>query len=391
MLDELLERGCAYVHRFPPFYIASIGCHIFNLANAKELFYAEGGDRADARLHLIFCSPPGFSKTYWLNQFLREKLYGDQSAILAKSAIPVRMEATLTGAGFVGTTRFKDGDKSREMGLAEEHADAIIGIEEFSAVTSMFKQSYAGELDNALLLALDSGYVYKRLAAGPIEYQTFVTLQTGSQPARFDLSSGLGRRFLFLEFMPTTQDFRTLTLARRRSKGKLFNPIRTKLIKKELQDLRTKLHSLKEVVIDKEFYTFMDDAGIKHLEEVLHERFLIGLSVMRGNFTENSRPTLRATFDDVAKGLMQQEIVWRRNVKRGSEFSQVMIILEDFGGIATSDQVRERLLDYGMDFGQASDLIHNMATRLRLIIRKGGKLILPGYTVPKKVRKNEQK
>ncbi|GAH74472.1 unnamed protein product, partial [marine sediment metagenome] len=134
---------------------------------------------------------------------------GDQ-AILLNSGIDNTMENMMTGAGFVGTTKFKDGEKVKELGLAEERPAAIIGIEEFSAVTNMFKATHSGELDTALLGALDSGYCYKRLASGPIKYQTFVTLQTGVQPARFNLSSGLGRRLLFIEFIPTRKDWNTL-------------------------------------------------------------------------------------------------------------------------------------------------------------------------------------
>lgn len=370
IMEELIERGCAYVDRYPPFYIASIGAHQINLVNHAQKMEITSGDVADLRLHLIFCAPPGFSKTYWLNQFMR-----GQHAILANTGIDVTMEASVTGAGFVGTKKFVDGQSEHVMGLAELHSTAIIGIEEFSAVTSMFKASHSGELDNALLLALDSGYVQKRLAAGPIKYRTFITLQTGSQPARFDLSSGLGRRFLIIEFMPTSKDFRILTLARRRARGRRFNPIRLGRIRTELRSLRDKLLNIREIEIDENFYTYMDDCGIKHVEEVLHERFLVGLNVMRGNFKDKGT-VMFAEMDSVAKGLLDAEMGWRFNIKRGSDLSQVISIVQDFGGLVEVDDVRMRLLDYGMDFRQAAALIDSMVG-MRLIKRKGSKVYLP--------------
>jgi len=378
ILEELRERKCAYVDRYPPYYIASAGCHELNLVNqSAEFFLDQNGEPENLRLHTIFCAPPGCSKTFWINQFLRGKY-----AILGDTGIDITLEATLTGAGFVGTTRFNQGESIREPGLAEVHQKAIIGIEEFSAVTTMFKTSHSGELDNALLLALDSGYVYKRLAAGPIKYRTYVTLQTGSQPSRFDLSSGLGRRFCFLEFMPTLKDFRILTLATRHLGQLTVNPTRTHQIRMGIRNLRERMANIKAVDIDTKFYEYMDDKEVRHIEEVVLKRLLMGYAAMRGYFKNRGHQKdgiLDARFDPTARGLIERQHQWRLNVQRGSEFSQVMIILEDCGGKAAIPILRERLLDYGMDYGQASDLIYQMTDRLRLIRKKGNVVFLPGY------------
>lgn len=395
IMEELLHRGCAYVERFPPYYIASIGCHILNLANREAEFYMDkGGDVGDIRIHIIFSAPPGFSKTFWLNQFMPRGTSETASrhAILKNTGLDVTMEATLTGAGFVGTTRFNQGESIREPGLAELHSQALIGIEEFSAVTSMFKTAHSGELDNALLLALDSGYVYKRLAAGPIKYRTHVTLWTGSQPMRFDLSSGLGRRFVFIEFMPTTQDFLRLRSARREGIGKTHDPIRTDRIRDEIRSLIVKASSIRKIEIDPRFYEWVDEfdqegQNIWHIQEVLLERFLLGLAFMRNgirNWNFQRDALLYAEFDDVAKYFCEMLSEWRYNVTRGSEYSQVMIILEDLGGKAPKAVIRNRLLDYGMDFGQATELLYTMSSKLKMIIEQGSFIHLPGYKEKKK-------
>ena len=92
ILAELEERGCAYVDRFPPYYIASTGCHLFNLMNQQREIFIESGRVRDTRLHVIFCSPPGFSKTFWIEQFLR-----GQQAILLGSGIEITLQAAMTG------------------------------------------------------------------------------------------------------------------------------------------------------------------------------------------------------------------------------------------------------------------------------------------------------
>ncbi len=313
--------------------------------------------------------------TYWIEQFLR----GEQ-AILLGSGIDITLQAAMTDAGFVGTTRFSEGESVREPGLAEEHHAAICGIEEFAAVTNMFRQSYSGELDTALLQALDSGYVYKRLASGSISYRTCITLHTGSQPTRFDLSSGLGRRFIFIEFIPMRKDFRMLTIARRQSRGINYNPARTTLIRDTISEFKAELSHVKEIDIDDAFFDLMDREGIVHYEEALYEKMLLGFSVMSGNMHDD---TLFMELTPTAEALLLDEVQHRKNIKKGSEFSQVFAVLGDAGGGASLDHIRDMLLDYGCDYAQSTELIELML-RIKLIHRMGRNIVLPGYSAKKK-------
>ena len=288
------------------------------------------------------------------------------------------MEATLTGAGFVGTVKFGgQGDMVREQGLAEQHANAIIGVEEFAAITNMFKTTHSGDLDTALLQALDSGYVYKRLAAGSIKFRTYITLWSGCQPARFDLSSGMGRRFLFIEFIPTKKDFRILTKARRASKGKQYSSARIGAIRESINDLSSVLMKTNAVSIDDRFYDLMDKHEVVHYEEVLYERLLLGLAVMRDQFNKAGDGFELAThMDDTAVKFLEHEIVHRNSIKQGSEYSQVFAILkEEENGRASMDHVRDMLLKYGNDYTQASALIFNM-TKARLLGKSGDDVFL---------------
>ena len=368
IIAELSESGAAYAERFASFYIASIGAHRLNLANQRYEFYVRSRKAEDTRLHILFIAPPGFSKTFWLAQFLRGKY-----ALLANSGIDTTMEATLTGAGFVGTVKFSgQGESVREPGLAESHSTGIIGVEEFAAITGMFKKQHSSELDTALLQALDSGYVYKRLAAGPIKYRTYLTLHTGCQPARVDLTSGLGRRFVFVEYIPTRADFRMMTDARRSAKGKHANEPRLNQIRADIKQMGEDMNNIKDVQIDESFYRFMDDHNVIHYEEVLYERLLLGINVMQGNYDDRC---LYGEMGTVASYLLNEEINHRQSIKTGSEYSQVLTILRDFQGSADIDDVVEMLLTYGCDYTQAIELIAKMS-KVGMIEKRGTKIYL---------------
>ena len=306
------------------------------------------------------------SKSFWLEQFCR----GVQ-AILEDSGIDVGFEGAMTEAGFVGTVRFVDGEPVVVQGLANLYKDAIVGIEEFSALTQMMQQPHSSQLDTALLGALDSGWVYKRLAAGDIRYQTNITIWAGCQPARFDLTSGLGRRFLFIEFIPTRLDFQLLKIARRRSKNKAYNPVRTKRIRLELRRFKDEVGKIEKVVFDPKVYEFFDKYNIVHYEEMLMERLLLGYTLMRGRIGK----TVYVTLDDISRQLILREMKYRESIRRGSEFAEVIMIMREHGGKMKMLELKERLLYYGKDWTQSTQLIQQLA-RMKVLRLHGDEVEL---------------
>jgi len=315
-------------------------------------------------------APPGFSKTFWITQYLR----GPQ-AILLGSGIDIGMESNMTEAGFVGTIRFFDHEPVVVKGAASLYSNAIVGIEEFSALTISMQQQYGQQLDTALLGALDDGWVYKRLAAGEISYQTNITLFTGCQPARFDLSSGLGRRFFFVQFIPSKWDFKLLTAARRQAKGARYNPLRTERIRAALRQLKSQISEIEEVVFDESVYELFDKHNVIHYEEPLYERLLIGYHLMRGDFGKR----LYISLDSTARRLCEQEIAWRNQIRRGSEFSEVFLVLREHGGKMLLTELKDRLLQYGLDWSQSSQLIAELQRLKALRVR--GEIVELSVTV----------
>ncbi|RLE67016.1 MAG: hypothetical protein DRJ38_00150 [Thermoprotei archaeon] len=338
--------------------------------NKRRYVWIRAGGVPDTRLHVLMVAPPGASKSFWLEQFIQ----GDH-AILRDSGIEVGYIQQTTAAGFVGTTRFVNGGRVYEPGLAEIYKNAILGVEEFSDLTNAFQTEHGRQLENALLTALDSGRVEKSLASGEIRYVTHVTLQCGVQPARYDMSGGLGRRFLFIVFIPSERDFETLKWARRAATGKRLNPLRVDRIRMGIRDIIRKLDKVQDVEIDERLYRFFDrktdQFRILHFEEELWERLAIGYTVMRGRVDR----VLRVTVDDELLRIIERAVADRRKVQRGAAYLQVFVALKDLGGEATPRELRDRLTWYSLDWSQSSPLIADLM-RMGALEHSGNKVKL---------------
>lgn len=365
ILKELNESKACHVDRFPPFYICSIGSHLLNLWNRKNSIYFVSRIVEDLRLHILFLAPPGGEKTFWMEQFLR----GEQ-ALLLDSGIDIGFAGTITEAGFVGTVKFDGGEKVTVPGLCMSKQNAIIGIEEFSIISVMLRTDYAKALDPAMLGALDSGWVYKQLAAGDLNYQTYLSLWTATQPARFDLRGGMGRRLLFIHFIPTTQDWIDIKLARRRAKNIRYNPIQTDVIRNRLKQLNNKLSQLQKIEWDTNVYRLYDKMKFLPYEEKLYDRLLLGYLVMRGKFDS----TLYVTLDKTIEKLIVREAHYRDTIRRGSEFAEVLLILRQHNGSMELFKLKDELLAYGKDWLQSAKLIDDLV-KIRAIKKTSDNIV----------------
>ena len=350
ILDELTKRNVAYAQKFPPYYISSLGCHIFNIMNQQKGIYTEAGLKVNTRQHIILVTVPGFGKSFWLRQFLENEL-----SLIKGTKIGCTFESQMSEAGFVGTAKFNsDGNAVESPGLCRSESNSLVGIEEFSAITAAVSQNYNAGLDTALLTALDSGMVRKRLAAGKIEYQTNLTLWTGVQPARYELSSGLARRFLFLLLIPNFNDIRQFKLNRRSSKniktdtltlGKLKDAINTRY-----DDIMKRLD---KVEFDRNIYEKLDKLDVVHYEEPIYERIALGYWLMK---VKELPKTLSIRLDDTLDTLFESEKADRFKIKRGTQLAQVWALVQDVGRI-NELKLKNHLLDFGMDWQDASDLV----------------------------------
>jgi hypothetical protein len=389
-MRALRNRKLAFVDKFFPTYLCSIGTHLINIENKTRFIYFEHKIPADLRAHVFMVAPPGFMKSYILFQLLdpnfgiladcQESGFGTEEG---KVGVGIGFEGAMTEAAWTGTiVSSGEGVAETTYGAAYEHRNNIVGIEEFSVIADVLKQAHSSTLGNQLLTSLDRGFLKKRLGRGKVFYQTQVTLWTGSQPARFDLSAGLPRRFYFIEFIPTKEE-KTIIRTMRRM-GQNVNPDTRE--KMEIRDsfiaLCKKIKKVKHIIFDPSIHTFFDEFKMLHFEEPLYERIALGYTIMQDNFDE----TIMVKLTSDLKSLILQGMQWRRSIKLDSEINQIITLLKDEEGKMTVPDCLLALADFGVDYIRGVDII-DRAVRSRRIQRTGDMLSLKWYTGVKKVAK----
>jgi len=369
MLDELERRGCAYWDIYPRIYNCSIGAHMFNVHSLERQVLYVAGLPYDTRIHVFLVTFPGFGKSFWLFQYLLSDV-----GLIGQTNIPTTFEGYMTEAGWVGTARFgPEGTMVQRPGIAQEYNIGIAGCEEFAALSNAIQQTYNRQFDTALLTSLDQGFVNKRLAAGPIKYKTSITLWTGTQPARFDLAGGMGRRLTFMHYIPTDEDIERMRKIRRTGFGKRLNIARTERIRKLTNQRKVDIALIRDVWVDDSVYKYLDKFKMMHYEEPLYERLLLGYWVMRGEFDKQ----LVLKMDDGAKWLIDQEYKWRLEIKKGSEYSQILEYVRSQQEMEISrDNLRLHMLNLGYDAQRAKDVIDRLK-RLRGLLEKDGLIYIP--------------
>jgi len=195
------------------------------------------------------------------------------TGLLLATGIGVALEGGMTAAAFVGSVKInKDGEAEITEGAAKIHEFNIVGIEEFAEITNMMKQAYNVQMADALLTALDKGWVRKRLARTGrkgIIYPTQITLWTGSQPTRIELASGLGRRFFPLENIPNRRERKVIADMRRAGRGLYLPPEDIREIKNELEEILAMAKDIKRITFGQDFDEYLINYGLIHYEAEL--------------------------------------------------------------------------------------------------------------------------
>lgn len=350
ILEYLRQRKVAFADRFLDAYVCSIGAHIFNLYNKKAEVYVEGGTASDMRLHIFLLAPPGFSKTWFLRAFLDGPI-----SVLADSSVECVMEGMMTEAAFTGTSIIEQGKRMVIPGRAFDYAKHIVGIEEFRDFVQMMQLDYGKNLEGAMLTALESGWVRKNLASttkNELKYMTNLTLWAASQPFAVDISSGLSRRFIWIYWAPTKDDDEELRRARREGKNVRPNYELHRKILEGLQNIKQSIAEIEQVTFDDSVYEYIYKLGVPHYEELLYERIALGGFLM----SENIGRHVHVVLNDRTKNLIAKCNIWRKDIRRGPEISQLLSIIEETGPIER-EQLKGRLIDVGFTYRSATDLI----------------------------------
>lgn len=369
ILREFRDRNTADFDKYPPFFISSIGCHYFNLINQQQHLYQRNGQTENTRLHIIMVAPQGQSKSFWLKQFLQ----GERS-IVHGTAIQTDFELRMTEPGYMGTRTFgKDrGQIIETEGLCVEQDKSIVGIEEFSdLMKAIDKQDYNVGLDNELLTTLDSGEGIKRMAAGVIRFHTDLTMWAGTQPGRFNLVSGLGRRFLFIFNIPTEQSIADLRERRRAGIDVRTDPERLQNIKDVLNHRFDEITMARSVRFESSFYDYLNTFELFAHDEILFEKLALGYTLMKA---ETCEPDIVIDMDSKLRKMMKQEYTWRRQIVRGTEDSMVWHYIKSAAPLSY-ERCIDVLLGFGMELKDAEKSIRTLAKK-KLIENNGARIYL---------------
>ena len=342
IMELLKHRMVGNYERLAPLYICGIGCHIFNIVNKKIKVFSEGAIVADSRLHVIMVTVPGFGKSFMLKQFL-----SDGVGIISGTKLKPRFCGSMTTASFIGSMKSNsEGEPVINKGLADKYSTSVLGIHEFAEITNSMQQTYNVGLNDALLSALDDGKINKDVVSGEIKYETMVTLFSAVQPARYNLTSGLGRRLLFIVYVPTMNDFRELRKIRRRSRNVVDNKELLRKIKGNIDELYNKVETITSVRFSNEFYEWMDRNNIVPYEEILYERIGIGYWIM--NEKIKSGGELYVDIDDKLVEIFNHQKRDRTSVKNGVNDDQVWRVIKD-EKIVKKEELITLLLEFSLN------------------------------------------
>lgn len=373
VMEELKARSVYLYETYAPYYVCSFMTHAFNQMNQRREIYWDSKRVPNMRLHILFVAPAGFMKSFYMGT-----MGGERFSIFRNCGTPIGFEQSMTEAAFVGTIRDIDGVGHPTLGAAADYKDGLLLIDEFSALTNAMKVQYNSQMDAQLLAALDHGHVVKRLGTGRIEYTTNMTLWAGVQPAKYDLSSGLGRRMCFLLFLPTKLD--NVALMRTMHK--------TRNIRPDVREMDNLWGLIKNSVSNMECIETIDfgDSVLKLYEELnlfsyessYFDRLLLGWHLA----TYGPEPHMMIEAQD--KELLQlvnREKKWRDEIAAGVDHAQMMKIIKTCGSsidgklqITKPDLIQECTM-VGWNAKQVADVLTEL-TRFGMIENHGARVVV---------------
>lgn len=359
VMQELDSREAYKREIYAPYYVCSYATHCFNLANQKNEIYWESKRLPNMRLHVLFVSPAGYMKSYYLGS-----MGGDKYAIFKEAGVQVGYEQSLTEAGFIGTISNMNGVNIPTEGAAMTFRHGMLLIDEFSAITNAMKVQYNAQMDSQLLAALDHGNVYKRLGAGKIEYKTNLTLWAGVQPARYDLTSGLGRRMCFLLFLPTRYDNEQLMETMSRTRNIRPDEGNMQDLWRSINAWYNEMYNIERVEFDDSVLKAYKNMKLFSYESSYFDRLILGYHL--ATYGPEKRMTVTADNKDLLE-ILQREKKWRDQIMQGVDFVQVERLIQTAGVPAEGGKykiTKRELVAEAIMVGWNAQQVHEMLIQM---------------------------
>lgn len=366
IMEELADRNAYKRDIYAPQFICSYAVHAFNLMNQKREIYFAGKQLPNMRCHLLFVAPPGFMKTWYL-----QTMAADPHGIFHGTEVKIASEQSMTEAGFVGTVVSVNGLGVNNPGAAELNKDGLLIIDEFKAISDALKNQMNSQMETQLLAALDHGQVFKRLSSGAIAYQTNLTMWAGIQPGSYDLSSGLGRRLIYMVFLPTYAD--NLALMDIMHKSQNLKPDHDKMVIlwDNINCVVHDMESIKRIEYDDSILKYYHELGIYSYESSYFNRLILGYYLMK----QPIEPVIHMDVSDPALRLiLETQKGWRDDIASNLDFVQIKRIVTLHGGRCSRSDIVKECSMVGWNAKQVYEKLAEMI-KYRLIETSAGDMV----------------
>ena len=331
-----------------PIFICSIGAHLFNSLNKCSRcdfdpdsplvdeendfviencplrhnnipFYTPMSQLPDTRIHLMLRGAKGSGKSILILTFLAEGtgLLHSANADMGHGARTMLGPNSVTEAGMFGSVD-EDGNIMGRP-LAREMCGGFLGFEEFSSMSDASKKEHSLDMKNQLLTSLDNGRVQKALRAGWVSYTTRYTIWAGTQPARFELESGLDRRFFIIDIEMTPEKERRYKAAQH-AQANMANEERLELanLSIEIKDwIRDRMayavtNPPTGVIFNDDIAEWIEHPSVRSFEADLFRRLCIGYHMMQPSYVGGG--PLIITLDETLLEILNTSLAMRRTV-----------------------------------------------------------------------------
>ena len=363
IMKELEGRSCYMANVYAPYYIISYACHKFNIMNNDRKIYYKNMNIPNTRMHLNFVSPPGYMKTHYLTH-----MGGSPTSIFHDVGTSMIHRQSVNEASFIGTTSMGD----RREGIAERFQHSVIMVDEFSGITQALKSQYNNQFESQLLAILDHGHVYKDMANGAFSYTTRLTLWTGIQPTRLDISSGLGRRFIYMLYIPTPHDNKLLLDIQSQTRNLAPNMRELNQLWAKIKTFNDDIEKIKSLTFDSSIDELYHKLHLYNFEAGYFDSIVIGYNLAKYGVGRNVNIGI---FDDTIERIITQQKKWRTDIQKGIDFSMVINLISATGNSIEIGAMVERCLMYGWDATTLGNIIKAMVDA-GLVKKQGRELVL---------------
>ena len=331
-----------------PIFLCSVGGHIFNAINKCSRcdfdpdsplvdeetdfviencplrhdnipIYTPMTQIADTRIHILMRGAKGSGKSVLILMFLAEGtgLIHSNNADLGEGFRTMMGPNSITEAGLFGSVN-EDGEIMGRP-IAREMCGGFLGFEEFSSMSDASKKDHSMDMKNQLLTSLDNGRVQKAMRAGWVRYTTRYTCWAGTQPARFELDSGLDRRFFIIDIEMTPEKERDYKKAQH-AQANMTNEERVELANLNIEIKTWIRNRMREavanpptgIIFDDDVAAWIERPDVRSFEANLFRKLCIGYAMMKPEYHGGGPLIIR--LDDTLRTILNQSLAMRREV-----------------------------------------------------------------------------